>query len=174
MMEDYLLKDGFILFWNGPFSQWYPSDFQVSGTWYNCVIQYRFSQKAIMFNDLNMYDRIMESSHPSQQKKLGRRVKRFVPAQWNAMSRKIVYDGNYAKFTQVERLTKLMLEMDGIFVEASPYDKVWGIGLDIHDPRTTIPDQWKGTNWLGEVLTEVRDAIKLSHTLHFPTSIKET
>ena len=108
MMEDFIVKDGFILFWNGPFSQWYPSDFHVNGTWYNCAEQWMMSQKAVMFNDSNMYDRIMELKSPSQQKKLGRRVKNFVPAQWNAQSRQIVYEGNYAKFTQVERLTKLM------------------------------------------------------------------
>jgi hypothetical protein len=45
-------------------------------------------------------------------------------------------------------------------VEASPYDRIWGIGLGEEQARITPPEQWLGTNWLGEVLTKLRDDLK--------------
>lgn len=41
-------------------------------------------------------------------------------------------------------------------VEASPGDTIWGIGLRASNPKASRRDQWRGTNWLGEILTQVR------------------
>ena len=43
--------DRFVLFWNGPFSQWYPSKFTIDGIEYNCCEQYMMAKKALMFGD---------------------------------------------------------------------------------------------------------------------------
>lgn len=42
------------------------------------------------------------------------------------------------------------------FVEASPFDRIWGIGFG----EENAPDDetlWEGMNLLGKVLTEIRD-----------------
>jgi ribA/ribD-fused uncharacterized protein len=44
-----------------------------------------------------------------------------------------------------------------LLVEASPYDRIWGIGLAEDDPGIHDPLNWNGLNWLGEVLTELRE-----------------
>ena len=49
---------------------------------------------------------------------------------------------------------------DTEIVEASPFDKIWGIGMDENHPEAETPEKWKGTNWLGEVLTSLREDIK--------------
>jgi len=45
-------------------------------------------------------------------------------------------------------------------VEASPLDKVWGIGLAVEDSRVHDPKQWQGLNLLGKVLMRVRDELR--------------
>ena len=45
-------------------------------------------------------------------------------------------------------------------VEASPYDKIWGIGLYAAQAAKGTVDQWKGQNLLGFALMEVRDWLK--------------
>ncbi len=41
-------------------------------------------------------------------------------------------------------------------VEASPRDILWGVGLSIKDDNIGNVNYWKGSNWLGEILEEVR------------------
>ena len=152
-----MITDKYVFFWNGPFSQWYPSKFVIDEVEYNCCEQYMMAQKALLFNDTESHKMIMFSNSPNEQKGFGRRVKGFDKDKWESVCRQIVFDGNYAKFTQNPKLLK---ELDNTkdleIVEASPYDKIWGIGLDENDVRFLYKSQWQGTNWLGEALIEVR------------------
>ena len=151
------MEEHFFFFWDGPFGQWYESDFVIDGITYNTAEQYMMASKALMFEDQAMLEAIMETSCPSVQKSLGRKVAGFVQERWNAQAREIVYRGNYAKFTQCRYLLNLLLRTDGLtLVEASPYDRIWGIGLLESDPRALKRETWRGLNWLGETLTRVR------------------
>jgi ribA/ribD-fused uncharacterized protein len=68
--------------------------------------------------------------------------------------------GLVSKFTQDSYSLQCLLDTeDSIIVEASPYDKVWGIGMKKDDPRATDPSQWDGQNLLGIVLMKARDII---------------
>jgi ribA/ribD-fused uncharacterized protein len=153
-------EEKFTLFWNGPFSQWLPSKFVIDGVEYNCCEQYMMAQKAIMFDDGVSLKEIMDADHPRDQKKLGRKVKNFSPEKWNHYAQQIVYDGNMAKFTQNPDLLKDLFATKGTtLVEASPYDKIWGIGMGANDPDAQNRDTWNGTNWLGEAITKVRETL---------------
>lgn len=148
----------FTFFWNGPFSQWEECEFEIDGITYNCAEQYMMAMKANMFKDDDTLDRIMEADHPREQKKLGRLVKGFNADRWNAVAKEIVYEGNYAKFTQNDDLLKKLLATKGTtLVEASPYDCIWGIGLKETDKAAKDRSKWRGTNWLGEILTGLRE-----------------
>ena len=142
-----------------PFSNWHPCQFKdADGNEYTCSEQYMMAQKAKMFNDEHTLSLIMKSDNPKDQKALGRQVKGFEPDVWNAQAKQIVYDGCHLKFTQNPKLLKTLLDTDGtLLVEASPYDRVWGIGLGEDDPKIHDPKNWQGTNWLGEVLTNLRE-----------------
>jgi len=117
------------------------------------------AEKARLFGDNESLAKIMASKSPREQKKLGRKVKNFDPFKWSEVCKEVVRRGNYAKFTQNTELGWKLIESEGTLVEASPYDRIWGIGLGEDDPRAQDRNQWLGANWLGEVLTEVRQQI---------------
>ena len=153
-------KEKFTFFLKGPFSQWIHSPFEVKQIKYNCAEQYMMAKKAILFGDTLMYTKIMSTNHPKLQKEYGREVKNFKKDVWDDYARKIVYNGNYAKFTQNEKLKTELLKTDGTtLVEVNPQDSIWGIGLMEGDFLTLKRSTWKGKNWLGEVLTKVREDI---------------
>lgn len=150
----------FTFFWGGEFSQWYPSRFMKNGVIYNCAEQYMMAKKADLFGDIQTWEKIMVSNSPKEQKMLGRLIKDFDKDKWEAVCKQYVYDANVAKFTQNDNLKQVLLATTGTtLVEASPEDQIWGIGLTSRDSRALDRATWQGTNWLGEILTQVRDEI---------------
>ena len=155
------ITDKYVFFWSGPFSNWYPSPFQIDGLWYNCSEQYLMAGKARLFGDTASENRIMSAVEPSDQKRYGRQVQGFDKTRWEAAARDVMYKALVAKFTQNPDLKKALLASeDRQFVEASPEDKIWGIGLKEDNPLCLDPKNWRGSNWLGECLTTVRDLLK--------------
>ena len=66
------------------------------------------------------------------------------------------------KFRQNQPLLKFLLGTTGkVLVEASPYDKIWGIGIRESDTRASDPSQWQGSNLLGFALMDVRDQLSI-------------
>jgi ribA/ribD-fused uncharacterized protein len=151
----------FHFFWSGPFSQWAIRPMVIEGVTYNCCEQLMMAEKARLFGDDWAYNQIMIETDPAKQKALGRQVKGFDKDKWEAIARDVVYKGNYAKFTQHPELrAKLMATGDQEIVEASPEDRIWGIGLRSSDPRAQDKKTWRGTNWLGEAITRVREQLR--------------
>lgn len=164
-----LKKEDFVFFWRirkgkevnkSCMSQWYPSEFIIGGIRYNCAEQYMMAQKALLFEDEEIYKKILGSSVPKEIKSLGRKVKGFDPVKWNGEKYRIVREGNFAKFTQLQELRDYLVSTKGkILVEASPYDNIWGIGMEESNPDVSDPSKWKGQNLLGFALMDVRDKI---------------
>ena len=143
------------------FSQWYDCYFEVDGIQYHTTEQYMMASKARLFGDEEVLLEIMESYHPHDYKKLGRKVRGFVPEPWDAEKYDIVVAGNKAKFSQNADIREFLLSTgDAILVEASPYDKIWGIGLDRETAMKGSVEQWQGENLLGCALMEVRDWLR--------------
>jgi len=153
--------DKFTFFWNGPFSNWYPSEFNLDGVRFTHMEQYMMWKKAMLFNDGETAMMILSTKVPREQKELGRQVRNFDRDKWNAECKKIVYNGCMAKFKQNRQLMLELLDTGNTeLVEASPNDTIWGIGLHQTDPLALDKANWRGTNWLGEILTQVREDIK--------------
>lgn len=154
----------YVSFWKenkiyGEFSQWYPSKFtDAEGITYDNCEQYLMYQKAMLFGDTNTAKKIMLASKPAEIKNLGRQVTGFDEKVWVDRREDIAYDGNYLKFTQNPKLKASMLSKVGMkFVEASPYDRIWGIGYTTNDAPANY-HSW-GLNLLGKTLDKVQETI---------------
>lgn len=142
------------------FSQWWMCSFEVEGIVYSCTEQYMMAEKARLFGDADMREAIMKSSHPKEMKAFGRAVRHFDQQVWSEQCYDIVKRGNLAKFSQNPELWEFMkTTKNRILVEASPRDRVWGIGMGKSNPDAENPMKWRGKNLLGFALTEVRDCL---------------
>jgi len=145
----------------GCLSQWWPQAFEADGHEFASAEHYMMWRKAVLFGDDAMAARILRAPHPKVAKTLGGRVAGFEQAAWNQHRFEIVVSGNLAKFGGHDELRDYLLTTgDRVLVEASPLDRIWGIGLDRDDPAAADPRRWRGTNLLGFALMEVRDRLR--------------
>lgn len=152
-----------LLFWRSHeiYSNWYLSEFVVEGQVFNSGEQWMMHAKARLFGDHEMAARILAEPHPRRQKLLGRQVRGFDAARWSACCEDLVFVGLLEKFRQNPALcAEILATADRLLVEASPDDRIWGIGLEEEDPRALDPAQWLGENRLGKVLMRVRAALQ--------------
>lgn len=167
-----MIQPRFTLFFRSgsPFSQWHPSRFRALDPWdgparaeieFVHAEQFMMAAKAAHFRDRARYELIMATTDPARVKALGRAVTPFDAREWSRVAPEYVRMGNLAKFAQNPRLRAALLATGNtILAEASPYDRVWGIGLAADHPDACNPARWRGTNWLGEALMEVRTALR--------------
>ena len=142
-------------------SQWYKVSFELDGIHYKTAEHYMMAEKARLFGDERILTKITNSSHPGEAKKLGRQVRGFQEKLWLENRMAIVIRGNLGKFSQNKDLQAFLLNTgDRILVEASPRDRIWGIGLSENAPEIENPYFWKGLNLLGFALMEVRRLIR--------------
>ena len=144
------------------FSQWFPQGFSLDEVYYPTAEHYMMAEKARLF-DASMVDQILKAKTTKEVKALGREVKNFNDKEWSSKSFDIVVKGNLAKFTQHKELQAFLLSTsDKVIVEASPYDKVWGIGMLQDDEKAAKPLEWRGLNKLGFALMVVRDRLQMN------------
>lgn len=142
------------------FSQWWMSSFVENDVAYCCAEQYMMAEKARLFQDKVILQEIMTTKHPKQMKALGRKVKNFDAEVWDQKCYEIVKKGNKAKFLQNQDLWDFLKSTKKrVLVEASPLDRIWGIGMGKENPDIENPTKWKGKNLLGFALSEVRDEL---------------
>lgn len=152
-------KDGSIT--QSCFSQWWEQPFEAEGLQYRTAEHWMMAGKARLFNDEEMLAKILVAKSPAQAKKFGREVRGFDQAAWESARYGIVLQGNLYKFGQHAELKDFLLcTGNKILVEASPFDRIWGIGLAKTAPNIEDPYTWKGLNLLGFALMEVRDLLK--------------
>lgn len=164
-------KSKYLLFWGhrkhpdgeitrSCFSQWWVAPFEVEGITYPTAEHWMMAEKARLFNDAEVLEKILTAESPAKAKKLGRQVKGFHGDAWNAKRIDIVVQGNLHKFRQNAPEKAFLLGTgQRILVEASPVDTIWGIGLDVSSQMAKTPPKWRGLNLLGFALMEVRDIL---------------
>ncbi len=149
---------------NACFSQWYEIAFKDDSITYSTAEHYMMAQKALLFDDLDCYNKIIQTPNPGAAKAFGRQVKNFTESIWLENRWDIVVKANLLKFSQNPKLKEFLLNTSNrILVEASPVDKIWGVGLAKDNPKIENPNLWKGLNLLGFTLMEVRELLNQIH-----------
>lgn len=142
-------------------SQWYPSPFTLDGLRFSTAEHFMMWRKAQLFGDEDTAKAVLESQSPGEAKALGRRVRGFDEATWIQHRCAVVERGSLAKFSQHPALGAYLLgTQDRVLVEASPSDRIWGVGLGANDPRAQDPSAWPGLNLLGFALMAAREGLR--------------
>jgi len=154
------MVEAFTFFWKHRLSQWHRAPFIVGGVMFTHAEQYMMYAKALLFGDREAASKILAAETPQEQQAIGREVRGFDESVWVLFREGIVFVANYARFSQNPDQRELLFSTRGTtLAEASPHDRVWGIGLAADDPRALDRSQWLGLNLLGETLTRVREAL---------------
>lgn len=141
-------------------SQWWPSPFTVDGVTYATAEHWMMAAKARLFHDAEAERRVLAAGHPAEAKKAGRLVRGFDEEIWARERFGIVAEGSEHKFAAHPELREFLLRTgERVLVEASPLDRVWGIGLSADDEAAADPERWRGPNLLGFALMEARERV---------------
>ncbi|MBK1787712.1 NADAR family protein [Prauserella cavernicola] len=144
----------------GCLSQWWPAPFAVDGQRFATAEHYMMWRKARLFGDDVSAAAILDGPDPGEAQRLGRAVAGFEQQRWHRDRFAIVVAANVAKFGADPELRDFLLGTgDRVLVEASPVDRVWGIGLAPDDPRAGDPARWRGLNLLGFALCHARSLL---------------
>jgi ribA/ribD-fused uncharacterized protein len=142
-------------------SQWWPSPFNVGSITYSTAEHFMMSEKARLFGDEDVRTQILKTGSPKTAKQLGRQISNFDEDVWQASRFQYVVEGNQQKFSQNRELGRFLLGTGNkVLVEASPVDRIWGIGLAADDEQAMNPERWRGLNLLGFALMEVRHRLR--------------
>ncbi|GAA1615056.1 NADAR family protein [Kribbella sancticallisti] len=144
-------------------SQWFVAPSTVDGVRYATAEHWMMAGKARLFGDDQAAAKVIAAGHPSEAKAIGRTVSGFDTDKWQQHRFELVVEGNVHKFGQNQPLLDYLLGTgDRVLVEASPVDRIWGIGLAAGDERAEHPAEWRGLNLLGFALMQAR--LKLADT----------
>ena len=138
-------------------SNWFQAPFLKDGVHYPTTEHYMMAEKARLFGDVECLAKITVASSPAAAKRLGREVRHFDEKKWVEHRFEIVVTGNVEKFCQNDGLGNFLIQTGSkVLVEASPRDRIWGIGMGKDNPKATNPQKWNGMNLLGFALMEAR------------------
>lgn len=161
--KGYVVHKQHVAFWGSELSNFYPCNFELDGHVWRSSEQYFMAKKAEFFKDNNAFTKILNSKQAQEAKKIGREVENYDDKKWSDVREEIMYKGVYAKFSQNQDLLDFLFSpaFDGkTFVEGSPIDKIWGVGIIYKDPNIDIEQNWKGQNLLGKILDRVKSELK--------------
>lgn len=147
---------------HSPLSNYHKCDMTVANNRYNCQEQHYTQQKALAFNDFTTADKIMKETDPAAMKQLGKRIKNFDHKIWDVKKVEVMCIGLAGKFKDPTLRTFLLNTGNSTLMEASPYDKFWGVGLSMFNPRIWMKNNWHGNaaNTMGRLLDQTRRDIK--------------
>ncbi|KAJ7627689.1 hypothetical protein DFH06DRAFT_733362, partial [Mycena polygramma] len=170
---------------NGWASQWYKAPFTATVKWDGAEKEIGFLsnehwmilRKALLFSDYDVAKEVLAITGTSKQdmaavKALERKVKNFDEAKWVKYREGIARQGTEHKFRQNDELRKkLFATEETTIVEASPFGRIWGIGVD-EAKALSRKDKW-GLNLLGYALMDARRKLREEEALKMKSDSEE-
>lgn len=143
------------------FSNWYGCQFKYDGHSFKNSEQALMYAKASLFKCSYSISKTLKTPDPYKVKKIGRGVSNFDDRVWISRREQIMSDILFCKFSQDDYLKECLIATgDRLIIEASPYDKIWGIGMYETEDGAANPSNWNGLNLLGKCLMNVRNKLK--------------
>ena len=160
MNSEYIVTDEYVIFWGSFLSNFHYAPFKYNNIIFRSSEQFFMWNKAKFFNDEYTASQILKATSPKETKRLGRLVRNFDESKWTSESIKVMSLAIKLKFDTNDELRERLLSFgDKTFVEGSPFDKKWGIGIKFDDPSAKDSSNWKGENLLGKIITEYRNSL---------------
>ena len=104
---------------------------------------------------------ILVTEDVTEIKTLGRLVSGYDESLWNGVRQIVVYEGLLAKFSQnSESGEQLKKTGSAVLAECAVKDRIWGIGLSMHDSDRLDRAKWQGQDLLGHALMMVREKLR--------------
>lgn len=145
----------------GCLSQWFPAPFEVAGERYATAEHWMMAEKARLFGDPDAERAAIDAPNPALAKAAGRTVRDFDDGVWARERFEIVARGGVHKFAAHPDLREFLLRTGSrVLVEASPRDRLWGIGMGAKNEDAENPAAWRGLNLLGFALMEARERLR--------------
>ena len=156
------VTDKYVFFWSGPLSNFAPVEggIEFDGFRFPTSEHVFMYIKAKTFRDDEIAEQIKNAPDPKTAKNLGRKVRGFNEKVWEQRRVNAMKTAVQHKFDASPEFRNELLKekyRNKTFVEASPYDCIWGIGMSENDPNVNDESKWRGLNLLGNILTKLRD-----------------
>ena len=148
---------------DGFMSNFFPTTFEKDGNTFTS------SEQAFMYDKCRRFDpdnarmlRLILSEHnPKKVKALGRKVRNYDETIWCAVRFDTMVDILRCKFAYNAEIRAALLQTGSkVLYEASPYDRIWGIGYGKREAQHIDPERF-GENLLGKALMKVRSELNI-------------
>jgi ribA/ribD-fused uncharacterized protein len=139
--------------WMACFSQWFDRSF-IDPNHPNVIFKtaehYMMFRKALLF-DPDAAGAIVAAPTPEEAKRRGREVENFDRDIWHEHADDIVETACHLRFSQHADMLEYLLETgDKLMVEASPTDRVWGIGFSVEEAPGK-EEEWGANRWVHDM-----------------------
>lgn len=154
--KDYILFAGE----GSPLSNFHETNFKIDGRTFTSTEQYFGYIKALSARDQEKARLIMKTTNVRRIKSLSNKLKTN-PESWSdSHATETMKKGLFAKFTQNTSLKDTLLKTgDAVLVECTK-NTTWGNGCFLFSRETDDISKWKGTNLLGNLLSELRQRLR--------------
>ena len=152
-------RNGFTIFHGrtSVYSNFFPAPFKDGNTKFTSSEQMYQHELCLYFGDAHAARQVMLQTDPVAMKKIGDRVAITQSDRredwYKHRAREVMATAVFLKFTKNPILLQHLCAAEGQFVEANFHDHT------LKDDDIFNPSCWKGKNWLGEILSDLKDKI---------------